>query len=217
MIGFLLLVLVIASVRYTGILDNASPEAIRDQVLSYGPWGSAVYVMMFTFVPLTLFPDAMLAVASGMVFGMYQGFLLTWLGALLGGSLAFWLARMIGQETLEKFQTRMGLKPHETPHMKGFLSVLVFRLVPLVPFDVVSYGAGLSHVRYRDYLAATAIGIIPGVCVYVNLGDKLINCGSRPFYMAIALLVALTVVSGMAVRSMKKNRPVSIEPIDEEL
>lgn len=196
---------IVAGVYHSGILQQASPEKIRDQVLAFGPWGPVIYVILFTFVPLTLFPDAVLAIASGMAFGMSNGFLLTWLGALLGGSLAFWLARLIGQEALEKLQKRMGHKPHEVPPMKGFLSVLVFRLVPLVPFDVVSYGAGLSHVRYKDFLLGTAVGIIPGVCVYVNLGDKLIDCGSTHFYWAIALLVGLTVISGIGVKALRKR------------
>lgn len=214
--GIAFLAAVIAGIYYSGILNNTSPEMIRDQILAFGPLGPALYVILFTFVPLTLFPDAVLAIASGMAFGMYEGFLLTWLGALLGGSLAFWLARLIGQETLERFQKRMGHKPHEVPHMKGFLSVLVFRLIPLVPFDVVSYGAGLSHVRYRDYLFGTAIGIIPGVCVYVNLGDKLIDCGSTHFYWAVALLVGLTVASGIGVKLLRKRNAKAAATREDE-
>lgn len=196
----------IALIYASGIMKNASPDGIRDLVISWGHWGALGYLALFTFVPLTLFPDAVLAIASGMAFGMGKGFVLTWLGALLGGSLAFWLARLIGQEAMESVMSRLGHKPHPVPMMKGFLSILLLRLVPLVPFDVVSYGAGLSHVRYRDYLAATGVGIIPGVCVYVNLGDKLFDCNSVHFYWAIALLVALTVVSSLGVQWLKKYR-----------
>jgi len=192
-------------IYFSGILDYATPEAIRDEVLRWGPWGPLVYLLLFTFVPLTLFPDAMLAVASGMAFGIWKGFVLTWLGALLGGSLAFWLARLIGQEAIEKLQTRLGHKPHPVPMMKGFLSILILRLVPLVPFDVISYGAGLSQVRYRDFLGATALGIIPGVCVFVNLGDTLFDCSGPKFYCAVALLIGLCVLSSLGARYLKKS------------
>lgn len=203
--GILLVCMIIISISSSGILENASPEGIRDQIVSWGPWGPAAYLVLFTFVPLTLFPDAVLAIASGMAFGMGQGFVLTWLGALLGGSLAFWLARLIGQESMEKLQAKLGHKPHAVPMMKGFLSILVFRLVPLVPFDVISYGAGLSQVRYRDFLGATALGIIPGVCVFVNLGDKLFDCSSTQFYCAIAMLIALGIVSTLGAGYFKKH------------
>lgn len=214
--GVIFLGAIIAGIYHSGLLQQASPENIRDQVLAFGPWGPVIYVILFTFVPLTLFPDAVLAIASGMAFGMWRGFLLTWLGALSGGSLAFWLARVIGQEAMEKLQKRMGHKPHEVPHMKGFLSVLVLRLVPLVPFDVVSYGAGLSHVRYRDFIFGTAVGIIPGVCVYVNLGDKLIDCGSTHFYWAVALLVGLTVVSGIGVKQLRNRKSKAVALKEED-
>ncbi len=204
LIFLVLLGAIVTGVFVSGIFENASPDAIRDQVLSWGSWGPLIYVLLFTFVPLTLFPDAVLAIASGMAFGMGKGFILTWLGALMGGSLAFWLARLIGQEALEKLQTKLGHKPHAVPMMKGFLSILILRLVPLVPFDVISYGAGLSHVRYRDFLGATAIGIIPGVCVYVNVGDKLFDCNSSQFYCAIALVISLAVVSSLGARYLGK-------------
>lgn len=203
--GILALVVIISAVSATGILKNAAPDAIRDQVLAWGSWGPLVYVILFTVVPLTLFPDAVLAIASGMAFGMGKGFVLTWVGAMMGGSLAFWLARLIGQEAMEKLMIRLGHKPHGVPVMKGFLSILLLRLIPLVPFDVVSYGAGLSHVRYRDFLGATALGIIPGVCVYVNIGDKLFDCNPSHFYWAIALLVGLTALSSSGVRALKKR------------
>ncbi len=214
--GLMVLGAIVMVLSYSGILKHATPETIRDQVVSWGPWGPLGYMVLFTFVPLTLFPDAVLAIASGMAFGMGKGFVLTWLGALLGGSLAFWLARLIGQEAMEKLLTRLGHKPHGVPAMKGFLSILVLRLIPLVPFDVVSYGAGLSHVRYRDFLGATALGIIPGVCVYVNIGDKLFDCSSPHFYMAIALLVGLTVLSSIGVRALQKHHH-SASPGEETL
>lgn len=207
--GHLLALLALGAVVYgvmaSGVLKLATPEAIRDQVVAWGPWAPAGYLVLFTFVPLTLFPDAVLAVASGMAFGMVRGFLLTWAGALLGGSLAFWLARLIGQEAWEKVLRKLGHKPHAVPAMNGFVSVLLLRLVPLVPFDVVSYGAGLSHVRYRDFLAATAVGIIPGVFVYVNVGDKLFDYSRSELYIALALLVGLSVISSLGVKHMKKK------------
>lgn len=184
---------------------NTSPEAIRDMVISWGPWGGAGYLVMFTVVPLTLFPDAILAVASGMAFGMAKGFILTWLGALLGGSLAFVLARWIGKEAMEKLLKKLGHKERPVPVMKGFGCVLLLRLIPLVPFDVVSYGAGLSSVSYRNFISATAIGIIPGVFVYVNVGDKLLCANPTYMYAAMAMLVALTVVSVVGVRHLKSK------------
>lgn len=213
-LGVLVLGAIIACILKTGILGNSSPEAIRDMIMGWGSWGPALYLVLFTFVPLTLFPDAVLAIASGMAFGMGKGFVLTWLGALLGGSLAFWLARLIGQEAIENLQMKLGHKPHAAPVMTGFLSILILRLVPLVPFDVISYGAGLSRVRFRDFVGATALGIIPGVCVFVNLGDKLFDCNSSQFYCAVALLVALAVVSSLSMGYLKKQ-PSSKAPREE--
>lgn len=204
--GLTVVAAIVLGLSASGLLALATPEAIRDQVLRWGSWGPLGYVFLFTVVPLTLFPDAALAIASGMAFGMSKGFVLTWLGALSGGSLAFWLARLIGQEAMDKLLARLGHKSHAAPVMQGFISILVLRLIPLVPFDVISYGAGLSAVRYRDFLGATALGIIPGVCVYVNVGDKLFDCNSTHLYWAIAFLAGLTVLSSLGVRMLRKRQ-----------
>ena len=67
----------------------------------------------------------------------------------------------------------------------------MLRLIPLFPFKIVSYSAGLSDVRFRDFALATTIGSMPGIIVYTNLGDKTTVFGSKDFYISIGLLIGL--------------------------
>jgi len=71
----------------------------------------------------------------------------------------------------------------------------MLRLIPLFPFKIVSYSAGLSDVRFKDFALATTIGSLPGIIVYTNLGDKTTVFGSKDFYLSIGLLIGLFIIS----------------------
>ena len=124
------------------------------------------------------------------------------IGALCGGTLAFYISRYFGRGMVE------GLIKHKAEwfddgvEKKGFLLILILRLIPLVPFDIISYGAGLSKIKYKDFVSATCIGIIPGVLVFSNLGDKAANFRSWDFACAVLALLGLLAVSYCAKKKL---------------
>jgi uncharacterized membrane protein YdjX (TVP38/TMEM64 family) len=72
--------------------------------------------------------------------------------------------------------------------------VLRLRLLPLVPFNVLSFAAGLAGVPFRPYLAATALGILPGTIVYTYFADSLlagVEGASRQAFARVAAAGAL--------------------------
>ncbi|MEY7999931.1 TVP38/TMEM64 family protein [Clostridium sp. Mt-5] len=157
--------------------------------------GPIIYIIMFALVPLTLFPNAILALASGMAFGVLYGMIYTIIGAVLGAALSFYIARFLGKDIVDKLVRGRGKWFEDGVEKKGFLIVFTLRLIPLVPFDIISYGAGLSKIKFKDFLLATTIGIIPGVFIFINLGDKSQNAGSLDFIFALVLLGALVLAS----------------------
>ena len=177
------------------ILRHCTPENINAFVDSYGIFSPIIYIVLFTFVPLTLFPDSILAIAGGMCFGMLSGFIYTMIGALFGGILSFFLAKTLGHKVFSKFIKKDISNLENAIKKRGFVLVFVLRLIPLFPFDVISYAAGFSGVKFKDFALATILGIIPGIFVFVNIGDKSSKIGSSGFYVAIALLVGLIVIS----------------------
>lgn len=180
-------------VNQLNIFECCTPLEIKAHIESYGILAPIIYMIMFTLVPLTLFPDSILAIAGGMCFGLLWGSVYTMIGALLGGSLSFYLARKVGHKLFTKLQQYQVSQKIEE---KGFIFILILRLMPLLPYDVISYGAGLSSVKYKDFILATMIGIIPGVLVFTNVGDKATDLGSSGFYISLSLVVIMFVVAG---------------------
>lgn len=198
-ISIVLMAVVIILAMYlcksTGVMENCTPQSMKNYISSFGMLAPIIYIVMFTIVPLTLFPDAVLAIAGGMIFGVGIGTLYTMIGAVCGGTLSFFISRIFGRGLVEKLIKGKAEWFEDGIEKRGFLFILMLRLVPLVPFDLISYGAGLSKIRYKDFALATSIGIIPGVWVYANLGDKSGNVFSVQFLGAILILVLLMIFS----------------------
>ena len=194
------ILMLISIVVYKVYKMNLGVDDIKNYVESFGKLGPIIYIIMFSLVPLTLFPDSILAISSGLIFGLVNGYIYTAIGALIGGTISFYISRKLGKKlTKEKLD-----KVENMINERGFFIVLMLRLIPLFPFDVISYGSGLTSIRYKDFLLATFFGTIPGIFVFVNIGAQSVNIGSKSFYLSIAALILLLVVS-----IILKNRFIS--------
>lgn len=189
----------------SGILSYEQVEQIRSFVLGFGLYAPLVFILLFTFAPLIFFPDGILALAGGLIFGFAWGSFYIILGALCGGTLSFYLARLYGNTMREKLSHEKLINFQKSVQKHGFIMILLLRLVPLVPFNIISYSAGFSTIRYRDFFFATLLGMTPGVLVYANIGAQSLDFGSREFYIAVGLLIALVVIS-MALKQWVKKR-----------
>ncbi len=129
---------------------------------------------------------------------MGSGIVLTVAGASVGAAAAFALARSVAHERLRR---RAGPRTNRVDAWlaeRGFLAVLYLRLVPAVPFNALNYAAGLSSVRFAEYLAGTALGIVPGTVAFVLLGDAWSRPGSAQFLIALGSIVILAIAATVA-------------------
>ncbi|MBY0248700.1 MAG: TVP38/TMEM64 family protein [Nitrospiraceae bacterium] len=150
----------------------------RDQLLAFTESNYAVSVGIFilTYIVVTglSLPGAViLTLAGGFVFGGVIGTLFVNLGATTGATLAFLAARYLLRDWVEQKFGRW-IEPVQQGFAKNAFSyLLTLRLIPLFPFFVVNLVSGLTRVNVGTYVAATAIGIIPGSFVYAYAGRQL--------------------------------------------
>jgi len=134
----------------------------------------ASFVITYAMVTgLSLPGAAILTLAGGFLFGAVWGTLFVNLGATTGGTLAFLTSRYLLRDWVErKFGRWLG--PVQQGFAKNAFSyLLTLRLIPLVPFFVVNLVSGLTRMNVGRYVAATALGIIPGSFVYAYAGRQL--------------------------------------------
>jgi uncharacterized membrane protein YdjX (TVP38/TMEM64 family) len=128
-------------------------------------------------------PAPALAIVGGYGFGVLEGFFLTWVGSLIGGVISFGISRRFGRGFVAGNARAVRLDRFMDEH--GAILVFVLRLIPLVSFDAISYAAGLSSIRFRAFLLATALGMMPGTFAFVYLGGS--ESGPRTWAVLVGL------------------------------
>jgi uncharacterized membrane protein YdjX (TVP38/TMEM64 family) len=174
------------------------------------PAAPLLFIAAYALVATLGLPATPLTLAGGAIFGTALGSLYNWSGAVLGGTGAYFLARALGMETLQRL---LGARAARLEAAVGdasgsFAALLRLRLLPLVPFNVLNVGAGLAGMHLPSFLSATALGIIPGTVVHTYFADALLTgvAGARSSAMlriAVAglLLVVLSFLPAVARRA----------------
>lgn len=135
-------------------------EAVTTSIRGYGLWGPAILFVLFILQTFLAFiPGQALMVASGYIYGFSGGILITWISLVVGGQMAFWLARRYGRPFAEKWVTPATLDRWDKSAAGQGISFYVITLVmPFFPNDAMCYVAGLGHMSYRRFLIANTCG-----------------------------------------------------------
>ena len=197
------------AVAVAAAVELPDPEQLRADIAAAGPGAITLFVLVYAAATLAPLPKNVLAAVAGLLFGLVVGVAVVFLAALLGAVAAFALGRVLGREAVERLTGTRVARVDALLRRRGLLSVLVVRLVPVLPFTAINYAAGLTAVRTRDYLLGTALGIIPGTIAYVALGAYGTSPGSWPFVLAVLALVGLTVGGAALTRRSRRTRKTS--------
>jgi uncharacterized membrane protein YdjX (TVP38/TMEM64 family) len=171
--GLLLLTILAAAVAALIYLPITQFLAgFADWVRSLGWWGPGVFGIVYVVACLVL-PGALMTLAAGYLFGIVVGTVVVSLSSVTTASLAFWLGRTLARDWIEQ---KVAVSPRfraidQAVGEHGFQIVFLTRLSPAFPFSLLNYAFGLTKVRFRDYLLASWIGMLPGTILYVYLGS----------------------------------------------
>jgi len=192
---------------YFDLKQYLSLEALksnRDSLLAYTElhYGAAVGLYIGMYVLQTAFSlpgAAIMTLAGGFLFGSLLGTLYVNVGATTGATLAFLAARYLLRDWVEKqFGDRLG--PIQEGFAKNAFSYLMtLRLIPLFPFFLVNLVSGLTRVSLGTYMAATAVGIIPGSFVFAYAGRQLGTINSLGEIASPRVLLAFTLLGLLAL------------------
>ncbi|MBI3611322.1 MAG: TVP38/TMEM64 family protein [Nitrospirae bacterium] len=209
-VGLLLfVVLTILAFQLTDLGRYIRPEELRAAIQSVGFLAPLLYLLIYSIAPVFFVPGWIITIGGGLAFGAVWGTVLTVIGATIGATLAFFVARYMGRDFVarvlkERFKTLNTIDEQAATH--GFQVIFYLRLIPLVPFNVLDYVAGISKIGARDYFLGTFLGIIPGTFAYVYLGSALANIYSWRFAGAVGLLILLSLIPMLYKRWKGQDR-----------
>ena len=195
------LILLVFNSRYL----NIQPIEIREWILSFGLLAPVLYIIIYTLRTLILFPSSILTIAGGLAFGALWGTVLTVIGATGAAALAFWVSRKLGKNIAAKRWKGKGEKIQEQLASNGFFYVLVLRFIPIFNFDMISYLAGVSRVKFQPFILATALGIIPGSFAYVFLGSSLAAPNLETLLLAGAIFIVISALPFIFSRKVRSK------------
>ena len=193
----------IALAWHLGYFDLDKRERLLTpmHVLGSAWWGMPFYLVAYVLVVLLGLPATVLNVLSGALFGAVRGALLAWSGAMLGTVVAHLVALSIGRGAVQRLFGKHSLLD-KLKKNSDVWTMLRLRVLPVAPFGVLDYVAGLAGVPLRPLLIATAIGVTPVVCAYAYVGQTLrraletgYDASDRAFWIAGAVTAGMAAVS----------------------
>ncbi|HWR44449.1 TVP38/TMEM64 family protein [Sporomusa sp.] len=183
-----------------GIIEKGDIAALAEYLRSFGP--SAVLITIILFVVMTftiVFPFMILSGAAGIVFGLWWGILISWMGEVIGAAVMFVISRYFFRHAVEGWITK-------SPYLKqvddysaanGFKALLIARLLPLAPSGIITAVAAISRITARDFILATVIGKLPPVVVKVLLGHDIVFAGENMTRLIVIVLLVIAIYAGL--------------------
>jgi len=173
-------------------LKSLTPVALRDFIQSFGKLAVLAYIIAYALNTVSIMPPiAALSLTAGLAFGAAWGALYLMIGAMIGTTATFLVSRYFGRALIEKMLKGKFKDIEEKLAKNGFMTILFFRVIPLVPYEVLNYAGGLSRIKFKDYFLATLLGLIPGVIVSAFFGGSLGEIKSMRDIFAPKFLIAI--------------------------
>jgi uncharacterized membrane protein YdjX (TVP38/TMEM64 family) len=199
------LVAAIAALVLLGRAGGGHVAAFAERLAALGAWGPVAFAAAYAVACVVGVPASLMTLAAGALFGLAVGTAAAFAGALLGATLAFLVSRYVARALVERRVARDArfAALDRAVGAQGRRLVFLLRLSPVFPFVLLNYALGLTRVRLRDYVVASA-GMLPGTLLYVYYGKlagdvAVLAAGAASprdagYWVVLALGLAATVV-----------------------
>lgn len=218
LLGYLLLLMLLffllEQVVKAGSGDLLDLDRLVDGLRENQSWAwVAILVMWLIQAVVAPLPAFVLTMATAILYGdtitgALFAILLTWAGAMLGAVLCFGLARWLGRDWVVRrgYLDRMQDLDSYLEE-KGAFVIFLSRLIPIVSFDLVSYVAGVTRIKWRDFVVATGTGMIPATVLLVLFAYFTMN-QEQTYFIVISILglILLAVASYLLTWLMNDYR-----------
>lgn len=194
-------------------------EHILAWVDGLGAWGPVILAGIYIAACVLMLPGSILTLGAGALFGVVVGTVVVSIASTIGATLAFLVGRYLARDWVA---AKLARRPNfaaidRAVGLNGFKIVLLTRLSPVFPFNLLNFGYGLTPVPLGKYVLASWIGMIPGTIMYVYLGslvglaggDQEMTTSQWALYgMGLAATVAVTVlITRVARKALREAVP----------
>ena len=193
-----------AAWQWSPLREYLAPDrligTLRDTGDAIGPW--AAVLVLGTALTLAV-PLGLLILVSQLALGPWTGSLCILAGASLSALASQAIGRLLGHAVLLRLAGPKLIQVSESLERRGLVAVIALRLVPALPFAIVNMIAGSTHLRRRDMLLGSAIGMLPGIVLIAVFTDRILDALQKPGperYLLIGLIAALVIGGSWALK-----------------
>lgn len=198
------------------VVKKISLEGIKKWVLANDNWAAVIYIAIFVILPIFFFPVPIIVVAGGTIFGLFKGSLYTLIGVMINTPIMYFIGRFLLKDFVHSFVNKHMSKKlqnalNSTNQKILSLVLFIIRLSPIFSYNLVNYISGVTEIKFIPYILTTIVGVLPGLVVFINIGENVLRVGSKEFYISISFLLVLVIVSAIISKLFLKNEDSSKE------
>lgn len=150
-----------------------------------------VAVSVVLLASIAAVPLSVIIIIAAFTFGAMLGPVYVLIGAEIGAAISFFIGKHLGHDALRLFAGEKTRLLSQQLGENGIISIFLIRLVPAAPFAIVNMVAGASHIRMRDFLLGTLLGMMPGILMMTLFVDQIISAVLVPGWRSALLLLAI--------------------------
>lgn len=178
-------------------------DSIQHIVESFGILSVLIYILINAIRPFLFIPITVMFISGGLIFGTIRGSLYTLIGLMIAASISFVLARRFNKFFKKVLGNKYLNRISSLSNDQVIRGLFIMRVSPGVPFDPISYGAGISHITYEQFFIGTLLGSTPKVILYTFIGDQI----EGGFSIQILIIFIILLVIGLSLYFFRKKFP----------
>lgn len=160
----------VATVVGVAIVGRLDRQQLQIWLETAGVYAPILYVILYTLATWLILPSTPLNLTGGAIFGIWWGTTWTTLAALAAAISAFIFTRTVGRKFVARKLAGRGNAIDTEIRQGGLFYIFAIRLLPIIPYGIVNFAAGLTSIKFKDYLLGTMLGTLPGVLPFVMMG-----------------------------------------------
>ena len=210
----LLLTLIVAGIGAAILYrDHFDAQLLAQWIESAGVAGPLLFILIYAAGTVVFLPGSVMTLAGGALFGPVLGTLYNLIGATIGATLAFLLARYLASDWVERKTDGRLKQLKQGVEQEGWRFVAFVRLVPLFPYNLLNYALGLTRLRLSHYIIASFLFMLPGALAYTYLGyaGREAITGGEGLVQKGLLALALLATAAFLPRLISKWRHAHVE------
>jgi Uncharacterized conserved protein len=170
-------------------LDLEHMERTLQSYSAYGPLPGLLMPIAEALIPAL--PLIVIVAANANIYGLWYGFLLSWIGATIGASIVFWVARKLGSKLGGRFRRRFPKSERffDWIEHKGFTPLFLLACFPFTPSALINIVAGLSKLQFQTFLLATLLGKSVMIFSISIVSADISNLGRQPWRIFVLITV----------------------------